>query len=169
MKMAGRDSGLLSGIAFTCILLGACAATPVLDTKAVNSAVTPEAVVLNAEPYQGKTVQWGGQIIAVQNLPQVTEVQVLAYPLNDRGIPRSRAKPIGRFLLRHPGLLDPLDYSAGRWLSSVGTITDLVTITIGQATSKLPVIQDQQIKLWRDEPVQPRVVPQFGIGIGIGF
>lgn len=153
--------------ALVAVCLAACASKPVLDTRAVNSLVTPYGVAANAIPYQGKTVQWGGKIITTHNGPQVTEVQVLAYPLNQRGVPRVNATPQGRFLLRHRGLLDPLDYTAGRWLTSVGTITAVIDTQVGQARAKLPVIKAEQIKLWRYEPERPRVVPYFGIGVGV--
>ena len=151
------------------LLIGACAAKPVLNTEQVNSKVIPKAVAFNSEPYLNKVVQWGGKIIAVNNLPEFTQVEVLAYPLNSRGGPRGYEPPIGRFLLRHPGLLDPLDYEPGRWLTSVGVITGVVSAQVGQATVPIAVLQNQQLKLWRYEPERPSVRPQFGIGIGIGF
>ena len=70
------------------LLIGACAAKPVLNTEQVNSKVIPKAVAFNSEPYLNKVVQWGGKIIAVNNLPEFTQVEVLAYPLNSRGGPR---------------------------------------------------------------------------------
>lgn len=151
------------------VVLVACASKPVLDTRAVNSLVTPQGVAANPHPYQGKTVQWGGKIISLRNLAHNSEAEVLAYPLNQRGVPRAGAKPQGRFLLRHRGLLDPVDYTAGRWLTSVGTIVEVIDARIGEAHTRLPVIEIQQVRLWRYEPERPRVVPQFGIGIGIGL
>lgn len=151
------------------LLIGACATKPVLNTEQVNSKVIPKAVAFNAQPYVNKIVQWGGKIIAVNNLREVTQVEVLAYPLNSRGIPRAYEPPIGRFLLRHPGLLDPLDYAPGRWLTSVGTISGVVSTRVGEATVSLAVVQSQQVKLLHYEPERPAMRPQFGIGIGIGF
>jgi len=166
-----RVSGLICEVSagICAVLLFGCASPPVLDNRAVNSQVTPEGVSFNTTPYQGRIVQWGGKIVALQNLPEFSEVQILAYPLNKRGVPRAGARPQGRFILRHPGFLDPLDYAAGRWLTTIGTITELTEAHIGRTTHKLPVLQDQQLKLWRYAPDRPRFTPQFSIGIGVGF
>ena len=43
----------------------------------------------DAESYRGQRVRWGGSIIAVRNLPDNTEIEVLSRPLDSDGEPRA--------------------------------------------------------------------------------
>src|ERR671919_119236 len=123
------------------LLLIGCATVSKLDVSRVNSLATPNEVARQPDSAIGKTVQWGGEIIAVTNRQDSTEVQVLAYPLY---------------------------YAAGRLLTVVGTVSELRADAVGQAGYRLPVIQAEQLYLW---PKHHRNTSNtlFGIGIGIGI
>jgi outer membrane lipoprotein len=151
----------------TLLLIG-CATVSKLDVSRVNSLATPNEVARQPDSAIGKTVQWGGEIIAVINRRDSTEVQVLAYPLYSDGSPNRELDAIGRFLVVYRGYLEPLDYAAGRLLTVVGTVSELRADTVGQAGYRLPVIQAEQLYLW---PKHHRSASDtlFGIGIGIGI
>ncbi len=59
----------------TLLLIG-CATVSKLDVSRVNSLATPNEVARQPDSAIGKTVQWGGEIIAVINRRDSTEVQV---------------------------------------------------------------------------------------------
>jgi len=139
----------------------------VLNTQAVNADVPPSFAAERVEELRGKTLHWGGEIISVDNHQDRTDIYVLAYPLRSSGAPRRDAQPAGRFLIQHAGFLDPVDYAPGRLITTVATITGATREQVGAAVRSIPVVTDRQLHLWRYDP--PRVVPQIGIGIGIGF
>lgn len=151
----------------TLLLIG-CATVSKLDVSRVNSLAMPNEVARQSDGAVGKTVQWGGEIIAASNRQDSTEVQVLAYPLYGDGSPNRELDATGRFLLVYRGYLEPLDYAAGRQMTAVGTVSELRADAVGQAGYRLPVIQAEQLYLW---PKHHRNTSNtlFGIGIGIGI
>ena len=150
-------------------LIPACATTPQFDTSQVDKSLTPAAVSAAKDAAQGRKVQWGGVIIASDNLPQVTRLEVLAYPLSGRGRPDRDGKVLGRFLLEHPGYLETADYAPGRMVTVIGPISRVEEGVIGEASYRYPVVRAEQLHLWpkHREENDPRI--HFGIGIGLGL
>ena len=68
------------------LLLSACATTPAptFDTIGVDPFLTPQGTTADPKMATGKSVQWGGSIIGVTNLPERTRIEVLAYPLDSK-------------------------------------------------------------------------------------
>ena len=95
------------------LLLIGCATVSKLDVSRVNSLATPNEVARQPDSAIGKTVQWGGEIIAVINRQDSTEVQVLAYPLYSDGSPNRELDPTGRFLVVYRGYLEPSSFICG--------------------------------------------------------
>ena len=64
------------------LLLVACASTPVFDAKGVDRSITPSSATANMATSRGKTVLWGGVIVAATNLKDHSQLEVLGYPLD---------------------------------------------------------------------------------------
>ncbi|MCP4429742.1 MAG: hypothetical protein GY806_02065 [Gammaproteobacteria bacterium] len=152
---------------FIGLLITACATTPVLDTTFVDKTLTPENVQLRAEAGMGKTVLWGGTILDFKNLQNSSQMEILAYPLNRSQRPLQNKKPLGRFILLHPGFLEPTVYMQGKLLSATGTIGQSQAGKIGQSEYVYPVLKAEQIQLW--SPRNSSVRTGFHIGIGLRF
>lgn len=147
------------------VLLTACAATPTFDLKNVNTAVTPNEAVARIDALRAGRVLWGGVIISSKNLEKGTQLEILAYPLNDQHRPRVDRDPIGRFIIEHGSYLETIDYAPGRELSLIGSISGTKEVKIDAATSVFPAVTIEQIHLWpkggrNDEP-------QFHFGLGV--
>ena len=146
--------------------LAACASTP-LKLDGVNRAVSP-AMVTGEHPYTDMRVVWGGMIIKTQPLQQTTQIEILAFPVDENGEPDRQTASQGRFLIVRQGYLEPADFAPGRWVSVVGKIGPSQMGTVGEASYRFPVILPEQLYLW---PLASGSKTQtfFHFGIGVQF
>lgn len=148
------------------VFVYACATTS-LDTKGVDRSITPARAKASDE-HKGSKVLWGGMIIKTNVLKDSSQIEVLAYPVNENGVPKRSASAQGRFIIRKPGFLEPADYAQGKWLAVVGTVTDTAKGKVGEAEYIYPVINAEQLELIPDYSEGDQD-PQFRFGVGIGI
>ena len=147
-------------------LLGACA-TP-YDIGNADPHVTPTGAAKNVPGMVNHTVAWGGLIAAAKNLKDMTELEVVAYPLDSENAPDNSAAPTGRFIVVKSGYLETADFAPGRLITVVGTVTETRTGTVGEAKYVYPVVVASKLHLWPQRyrnSREPNV--HFGIGVGI--
>ena len=150
-------------------LLSACASTPEFDTSGVDRSLTPQSVIAEADINRGKVALWGGTILDTRNQEDATVIEVLAYPLDGSYEPLLESKPLGRFIIRHPGFLEPTSYAQGRQLTVVGRISGSESGKVGDTSYTYPVIHDSQLHLWPQAGERSRSNVHFGVGVGIGM
>lgn len=155
---------LLAMITMITLLLG-CAGTPNFDTTKVDKALTPQRVITEPSITLDKIALWGGTILDTHNLKESTQIEVLAYPLDSYHRPLLEQKPLGRFIVKHPGFLEPTTYSQGRLLSVVGSVSGSQSGKIGETSYSYPVIKAQQLHLWSQGDLRGETTFHFGIGI----
>lgn len=156
---------ILPGILISLLL--SCASTPEFDTTQVDQSLTPQSVVAEPDFSHGKIVLWGGTILDTRNLKDTTQIEVLAYPLNTFHRPLQDRKPLGRFIIRHQGYLEPTTYNQGRLLTVLGSVSDSQSGIVGESSYTYPVIHDQQLHLWSQYDERGRTSFHFGVGIGL--
>lgn len=153
--------------------LTGCASRPDCVTPLGPSGLTPAKVSALGQG-EGVILTWGGIIANTRNLPEVTEIEIIGYPLDDCGEPRLGGQPNGRFIARQPGFLEPNDYRAGRPVTVTGRIARPRDGRVGEASYRFPVIEDALVRLWRDTTTpddagwSPKPRPWISIGIGSG-
>ncbi len=153
----------------TALLLGGCAtATPFNKTglSQVDRNITYTQAAQDPLGVSNRQVVFGGTIIALRNLPQTSELVVLAYPLNDSDRPDLSAAPLGRFIVVQPGYLESTSYSTGRLISVHGVLDGARIEPLGETTYRYPLLQAAELHLWTDEPAR-RPYPRFNVGIGV--
>ncbi len=150
-------------------LLAACASGPTFDSAGVDRALTPRRVAANLQDASGKRVLWGGVILAITNQRERTEIEVLAYPLDADNRPRREDDPLGRFIIKQAGYLEPASYSEGRLVTVAGTVSGALPGKIGESDYAYPVVVAQQLHLWPRDSRYDGTSVHFGIGVGIGF
>jgi outer membrane lipoprotein len=148
-------------------LLISCASTPDFNTTQVDLSLRPQSVTAEPELNRGKTALWGGTILNTQNLKETTHIEVLAYPLNSSHRPLLESKPLGRFIIQHPGYLEPTTYAQGRVLSVLGKVSGIQSGNVGKSTYTYSVINSEQLHLWSLDSGRNRT--RFHLGIGIGL
>ena len=122
----------------------------------------------NPEAFIGRMVLVGGRIIETKNFPSTTRIIVLAQNLDSRNRPVDRNESIGRFILSHPGFLDPAIYHAGRELTTAGEVAGKETMPLDDTHYTYPVIEQRELHIWPiDRPSGSPV--RFGLGVGVGF
>lgn len=148
-------------------LLASCANTPDFDTTQVDESLTPQSVVAEPGHSLGKTALWGGTILNTQNLKDSTHIEVLAYPLNTYKRPLLDSKPLGRFIIHHPGYVEPATYAPGRELSVLGKVGESQSGNVGDSTYTYAVIKSERLHLWSKDGGRNRTSFHFGVGIGL--
>jgi outer membrane lipoprotein len=148
-------------------VLSGCATPVFKDAPATVAA--PVDIADAPERYHDADVVWGGKIIDVRNLADTTEVEVVAYPLDDSQRPDQNAPTLGRFIVAIPGYLEPLDYPVGRFVTLRGRVAGTRAARIDEHDVVFPLVADANVHLW---PInfpyeQPRVHFSFGVGVGI--
>ena len=125
----------------------------------------PTEVAAAPERYHDATVVWGGKILAVDNLAETTDVQIVAYPINRNQRPDTHAASIGRFVLAIAGYAEVADYPPGRWLTVLGRVVGSEVHRIQERDVVYARIAPDDVHLW------PRGFPEehghwsFGVGI----
>jgi len=151
---------------FAASLLGACSTSPTFDSQNVNLKLQPQQAVEHAKTHASTKVLWGGTVLEAHNLKEVTQIEVLAYPLNSSYRPITSENPQGRFLIKYTGYLEPAIYSAGRLITVQGNLSGTESGAVGEHKYTYPVVKSEQLHLW-NEREEPNTRFHFGIGIGI--
>ena len=114
----------------------------------------------------GRRVILGGRILETRPLGPETEIEVLQHPLSVDDAPRDRAAAGGRFLILHPGFLDPAVYTPGRRVTVAGNLVAPRERRLGDQPYRFPVVAERHLHLW---PLRYVDRPLLGIGFGFGI
>jgi starvation-inducible outer membrane lipoprotein len=161
----GRENGTVRRIGATlaALTLVACASHPALDTSGVDPGLIPESALAQPALAVGRTVLWGGGVVALRRLGETSEVEVQAYPLRESQRPDDRAPPIGRFVVLWPAPLDPEEFGQGKRLTVRGRLAE------GRpGAPAYPLVHGEQIRSWTPEWPGWRMSPiRLGFGLTI--
>ncbi len=149
-------------------LISGCASSPIaVDGESVSG--TGPAHVLEGRGAPGERVIWGGKIVAVRNLSEVTEISVVSYPLDGADRPQTGAEPGVRFVLRRSGFLEPMKYAPGRFVTAIGSIGGTEQVPVDEYVLTQPVLEADRIHLWPADMARWSERTRFSIGVGIGL
>jgi outer membrane lipoprotein len=140
--------------ALLAILVGGCAtAFPESVMRTVDTRITADELANQPAALKGARVILGGDILAVQPRPGLTEIELLTRRLRGDDSPERSDRSPGRALLHTPEFLDPAVYAPGRRVTVVGEVTGVEERKIGQVPYRYPVITAERIRLWPKEVV----------------
>lgn len=155
------------------LLATGCASTGELCRRPVGDRGLTPAQAAAGDAHLGKAITWGGTLVSTRNLADATELEVLAYPLDDCGRPLLDAPAQGRFIVRRPGYLETAELEPGRRITASGRIIDTLDGRIGEAEYRFAVLEDAAPTIW-PKRVQGygadggRVRPWISVGVGGG-
>lgn len=135
-------------LAFLFLALSACSGLPRVMRDSPYIEVQLSSVVKNIAAYKEMPFRWGGTIINIKNTEKSSQAQILFYPLNRYGRPRTDRKTEGRFAITSTQFLDPAIYKEGAEITITGILFDEIKQKIGEKTLTLPLISVEQIHLW---------------------
>ncbi|MBB1125699.1 Slp family lipoprotein [Thiospirillum jenense] len=146
MQQRWRQLGYLLILTLT----GGCVTSPIpaqLNHQPVRN-IELTAVQQHPTAFIGQAVRWGGQILRIINHRQQSEIELLAYPLDQSGYPQLNRAGLGRFIAKVTGFIDPNVYAAERLLTVVGAVDATQTGNIGEYNYRYPVIKVATHHLW---------------------
>jgi outer membrane lipoprotein len=132
-------------------IVSGCASTVPGAIREAGASLTLAQVQQAPQAAVGQPVRWGGTILAVRNLADRSEIELLARPLAHDGEPRAAAKPLGRFIAELSGFVDPAEYSQDRRLTVFGPVREVVVREIGEYPYHYPVVTATSRYLWPRE------------------
>lgn len=145
--------------------LGGCATPPAFEQLPATSAPSPYAVAEGPERFAEQPVVWGGMILDVKNFASYSEIEILAFPLDDKQQPLISLADQGRFIAIAPGYVEGEDFAVGRYVSLIGTISGGREAPLRNETYYWPEVALERLKVWpRDFRQNKR---RFSVGIGI--
>lgn len=155
---AGRLSVLSLGL-----VLSSCASqVPQSIRQAPAQQLSVAAAQASATPIVGAPVRWGGELVAVTNLAQGTELEILGRGLRRGGKPNPDSAAEGRFIVTWEAFLDPADYRPGQPITISGTLTGTRLGRVGEFTYRYPVVAGKALYRW--QAIEPAAVrtPYYG-------
>lgn len=153
-------------------MLSACATSPFnkVGLEQVDRSISYARATQNPDSVRHRQAVFGGSIISTRNLPDRTEITVLAYPLDGTDRPNTSTTPLGRFIIVQPGYLESVQYAPGRLLSARGILAGTQVQPLEQNTYTYPVLEARELHLWTPEDYAPNqgYFPSWlNIGIGV--
>ncbi len=150
-QSVGRRCQRHWGAVVLAVLGAACTTVPAVIREPIAG---PEPAQVRADPgrFVGQAVRWGGTVVAVENRPDETDVEIVSRPLQRNGRPVQTDATSGRFLAVFKGFLEPTVYERGREVTVVGAIAGSRDGLIGDYPYRFPVVRANALHLWEELP-----------------
>jgi outer membrane lipoprotein len=131
------------------------------------SAPPPHRIAEASQQWLERDVVWGGMIVEVRNYERYSEIEMLAYPLDDKQRPMLELADHGRFIALIPGYVEARDFPEGRFLSLIGRITGDRHGLLRDQAYVWPEVDVERLHLWPRDFRAPG--PKFSVGVGVRF
>ncbi|WP_130835192.1 Slp family lipoprotein [[Erwinia] mediterraneensis] len=169
--MSKRPKGTHGLLLAVALLLGGCVSVP--DTLKGSSPLPQQDLlrVMNApQLYVGQESRFGGKVVRVTNLNEVTRLEIATQPLDEQARPRLGSASVGRIYADIRGFVDPLNLN-NQYVTVLGTIKGSEVGEVGQANYRFIVIDVKGYQRWRMvkqvvAPPQPMIDPWIWSGPG---
>lgn len=97
---------------------------------------------------------WGGVIARTVNYTDRTQIEVIYFPLNNRGEPELNKDSLGRFRVYVGDFIDPFVYRPGRSVTILGTLGVREKGYVGHYSYDYTVLHSIELHLWSNhEPI----------------
>lgn len=153
-------------LAVLVLALSACAASvPLRDAPTLSPA--PYLAGQQIDRFRGTDVLWGGTIVDHRSFERYTELEIVAFPLDNRQRPLLDAPEQGRFIALRAGQLPFGDFTPGRFITLRGEITGERQSLLRGEPMTMAEVDARELVLW---PRNYRFdQPSISIGIGVGI
>jgi outer membrane lipoprotein len=160
--------GLVCALLPAWLLVGCATGIPAAIREAPAANPRVGEVQDDPERWIGARVRWGGTILAVNNRERLTEIEVLARPLDAYGEPDGNARGEGRFIAVVGRFIDPAEYPEKQLLTVAGLLERLETRRVGEYPYDYPVVAVDVLYLWPEPlpPVYPYPYPWYDPWLG---
>ena len=144
------------GTALISFLLMSCSALPeaLRLSKTVELLPYDEVGDMDLAPTNHQAL-WGGVIANTVNYSDRTRLEVIFFPLNEKGKPLTDKESLGRFRVYAGDFKDPYVYRPGRLVTVLGTLGIRETGYVGQYPYDYTVLHSLEMHLWLKEKPMP--------------
>lgn len=120
------------------------------DVKSDILAMGPTSDSNNTQVVSGGKARWGGKIVSVVNKKEVSEIEVVFFPENSFGKPKTGMPSAGRFKAVVEGFVDPLVFEEGRLITVVGEVSESQVGIIGEQEYIYPTLNAMGYYMWKE-------------------
>ena len=166
MRATASSTLFLAGLL---LLLAGCATAPPFPEAPASLAPQPYRVAAAPGQWTGRDVLWSGMILDVRNFERHSEIELLAFPLDEAQRPVPSAADQGRFIALVSGFADPATLPEGRFVTLTGRITGEREGMLRTRAYVWPEVDVAQMHLWPRDFQESRTRFSVGIGVGIGI
>lgn len=170
-------SFLKTSIVALAMLMGGCVIVPEqIEVSDEANLISFESIINGSKTAQGEKARWGGEIVSVENKKDFSEIEILQYPSNQYGKPRTNLDSAGRFKVQVTGFIDPLVFENGRLITFLGELGDPAEGIIGEQAYVYPVLLASGYYMWKEtEEYQvsgfyySHLSPYWGMGLSRNY
>lgn len=153
----------LPSFVIAALLITGCASYPDVVTVPENTPLVQFETVNQVDVNKvGETARWSGVIAGVNNKKKMTSLDVLYYPAQAGGRPKTSVEPIGRFRVNVDKFLDPAIYKKGKQITALGTLKAKESAKIGEYEYEYPTIAEAKVFLWPKSKPLPTYEYHYG-------
>ena len=141
----------LAPILLASLMLGGCASNiPELIRQAPPGDIQVEEAQQRPEDFLNSRVRWGGSIVGVENLAEMTYVEVLSRRLSSNGKPEADSSR-GRFKMALEGFREPQGFPKDRLITVSGTLVEVAEGMVGDFNYPYPIVAPDSYYIWAVE------------------
>ncbi|HPF72228.1 MAG: Slp family lipoprotein [Rhodanobacteraceae bacterium] len=148
--------------------LCACATRPAFEDAPPTRSVAPYQAARDGETHMDKSVMWGGMVLEVNNFEHHSEIEILAYPLDEKQRPKLESADQGRFIALMAGFADPATLPRGRFVTLIGTVTGDRHGPVRGEDYVWPEVDVKRLHLWPQDFRESKSRVSVGFGFGFG-
>ncbi len=134
--------------------LTACSTLPESIKKAPEKQLS--LIEATGEAQKGTDIRWGGEVVLVENKENQSLLEIVAYPLNHYGKPKTSELSQGRFVARTTEFYDPQVYKKGTLITVSGKVAGSEKRKVDERSILMPVIDMAASHKWRAQQTYHR-------------
>lgn len=134
--------------------LAACSTLPESIKKAPEKELS--LIEATSKVQEGTDIRWGGEVVLVENKENHSLVEIVAYPLNHYGKPKTSKQSQGRFVAKTTEFYDPQVYKKGTLITISGKVAGSEKRKVDERSIRMPVIDMGASHKWRAQQTYHR-------------
>ena len=171
------NANLKTSALLVAFFVAGCTIVPeTIKVADTDNLVSFESIISGDETGQGAEARWGGEIVSVHNKKEYSELEILHFPSNHYGKPRTALDSAGRFKVRVSEFIDPLVFVKGRIITFRGELGEPAEGLIGEQVYVYPVLLANGYYMWKDTEeyevsgfYYANMSPYWGLGLRSHF
>lgn len=155
-------------VGFLGLLMGCAPVLPRNVVEQSDRSISFQSLRQDSQKFSGKTVIVGGSIIALKNLENGSQLEILEWPLGYRMKPKPYESTGGRFLVLSDKKLDEHLFHRGRDITLAAEVIGSKVQPLGTIDYSYPLLRLKEYHLWPEYSLAFEG-DSYGLEAGFGF